>query len=225
MKTWLIESLQNALSIWSWVQEIIVGTVAASPQSVRSGAIWGIVELIYGALQAIGYALVVLFFTVGVIRTCGSFSEVKRPEHALKLFVRFAIARGVVAYGKEILLAFISIMQGMIVTIFNSTGMTFGEALEVPEEVINAVQASGMSDNIPLLIVTLIGCLLMWVAAFIMIMSCYGRFIKIFMYAAIAPIPLSTFAGEPTQNIGKGFLKSFAGVCMEGVIIVLFLRS
>ena len=51
---------------------------------------------IHGALQAIGYALLVLFFVVGVVKTCGSFTEVKRPEHALKIFIRFAIAKGVV---------------------------------------------------------------------------------------------------------------------------------
>ena len=40
-------------------------------------------------------------------------------------------------------------------------------------------------------------------------------------FAAIAPIPLSTFAGEPTQSIGKSFLKSYASVCLEGAVIVL----
>ena len=37
----------------------------------------------------------------------------------------------------------------------------------------------------------------------------------------IAPIPLSTFAGQPTQSIGISFLKSYAAVCLEGAIIVL----
>ena len=41
------------------------------------------------------------------------------------------------------------------------------------------------------------------------------------LYTAIAPIPLSSFAGEPTQNIGKSFLKSYASVLLEGAIIVL----
>ena len=54
-----------------------------------------------------------------------------------------------------------------------------------------------------------------------MILTVYGRFFKLYMYTAIAPIPLSTFAGEPTQNIGKSFLKSYAAVCLEGVIIVI----
>ena len=54
-----------------------------------------------------------------------------------------------------------------------------------------------------------------------MIMTVYGRFFKLYLYTAIAPVPLSAFAGEPTQNIGKSFLKSYASVCLEGAIIVL----
>lgn len=42
-----------------------------------------------------------------------------------------------------------------------------------------------------------------------------------YLYTAIAPIPLSTFAGEPSQNVGKSFIKSYAAVCLEGAVIVL----
>ena len=41
------------------------------------------------------------------------------------------------------------------------------------------------------------------------------------LYTAIAPIPMSTFAGETTSNVGKNFLRSYAGVCLEGAIIAL----
>ena len=54
-----------------------------------------------------------------------------------------------------------------------------------------------------------------------MIMSVYGRFFKLYLYTAIAPVPLSTFAGEPSQNVGKSFIKSYCAVCLEGAIIVL----
>ena len=57
--------------------------------------------------------------------------------------------------------------------------------------------------------------------SFIIILTVYGRFFKLYMYTAISPVPLSTFAGEPTQNVGKSFLKSYAAVCLEGAIIVL----
>ena len=76
-------------------------------------------------------------------------------------------------------------------------------------------------ESIPLWAVTLIGSLFITVLAFIMILTVYGRFFKLYLYAAIAPIPLATFAGEPTQHIGIAFLKSYAAVCLEGLIIIL----
>ena len=62
--------------------------------------------------------------------------------------------------------------------------------------------------------VSLIGSLFIIVLSFIMIMSVYGRYF-------IAPVPLSSFAGEPTSSIGKAFLRSYAAVCLEGAVIVL----
>ena len=77
---------------------------------------------IHSALQAIGYGLLVLFFAVGVMKTCGSFVEVKKPEHALKLFIRFALAKGAVTYGLELMLAVFSLVQGMVSTIITQSG-------------------------------------------------------------------------------------------------------
>lgn len=44
---------------------------------------------------------------------------------------------------------------------------------------------------------------------------------KLYIYTAIAPVPLSAFAGEPSQSVGKSFIKSYAAVCLEGAVIVL----
>ena len=77
--------------------------------------------------------------------------------------------------------------------------------------------------QIPLWAVTLIGGLFITVLSFIMIMTVYGRFFTLYLYTAIAPVPLSTFGGEPSQNVGKSFLKSYAVVCLEGAILVLAL--
>ena len=91
----------------------------------------------------------------------------------------------------------------------------------LPTEIVTAVEDCGFFESIPLWAVTLIGGLFIWVLSFVMILSVYGRFFKMFMYTAIAPIPLSSFAGEPSQNIGRSFLKSYAAVCLEGAIVVL----
>ena len=60
-----------------------------------------------------------MFFVVGVVKTCGSFTEVKKPEHALKLFIRFALAKGVVTYGLELMMALFQIVQGIVSTIMD----------------------------------------------------------------------------------------------------------
>lgn len=91
----------------------------------------------------------------------------------------------------------------------------------LPQDLIDAINQVGFWDSIPLWAVTLIGGLLITVLSFVMILTVYGRMLSLWMYAAIAPIPLSSFAGEPTSNVGKNFLRSYAGVCLQGVVIAL----
>ena len=217
----MVQNLQNALDTWNSKLAEIWQIITQSPENFKVGDIWNVIVSIHGALQAIGYALLVLFFVVGVVKTCGSFTEVKKPEHALKLFIRFALAKGVVTYGLELMMALFRIVQGVVSTIMDAAGFGSAQETVLPQEIITAVEDCGFFESIPLWAVTLIGGLFVTVLSFIMIMSVYGRFFRLYLYTAIAPIPLSTFAGEPTQNVGKSFLKSYAAVCLEGAIIVL----
>lgn len=123
---WVVQNLENALEVWNDKLSEIWMLITQSPQTFKGGSIWNVITNVHGALQAIGLALLVLFFVIGVMKTCGSFAELKRPEHAIKLFVRFAIAKGVVTYGMNLMLAFLEIIQGVISTIMNSAG--FGSA-------------------------------------------------------------------------------------------------
>lgn len=218
---WVVQNLQNALDTWNSKLAEIWQILTQSPETFKGGGIWRVIVQIHGALQAIGYALLVLFFVVGVVKTCGSFTEVKRPEHALKIFIRFAIAKGVVTYGLELMMALFNIIQGVTSTIMQTAGFGSTEDTVLPDEIIEAVEDCGFFESIPLWAVTLIGGLFITVLSFIMIMSVYGRFFRLYLYTAIAPIPLSSFAGEPSQNIGRSFLKSYAAACLEGAIVVL----
>lgn len=218
---WVIDNLNNALQTWNNKLAEIWQIVTQSPTDFKGGGIWNVIVNIHGALQAIGLALLVLFFVIGVVKTCGSFAEVKKPEHALKLFIRFALAKGVVTYGLELMMALFNIVQGIISTIMNSAGFGTTTNTVLPNEIVQAVKDCGFLDSIPLWAVTLIGGLFITVLSFIMILSVYGRFFKLYLYTAIAPVPLASFAGEPSQSIGKAFLKGYAAVCLEGAIIVL----
>ena len=218
---WVVQNLQNALDTWNSKLGEIWQLVTQTPETFKGGSIWNVILNIHGAVQAIGLALLVLFFVVGVMKTCGSITEVKKPEHALKLFIRFAIAKIVVTYGLDLMLSLFKIVQGVISTIIQASGLGGATSTTLPQEIITAVEKCGFFESIPLWAVTLIGGLFITVLSFIMIMTVYGRFFKLYLYTAIAPIPLSTFAGEPTQSVGKSFIKSYCAVCLEGAIIVL----
>ena len=218
---WVVQNLESALTTWNGKLSEIWTLITQSPQDFKGGAIWDVVLTIHGTLQAIGYGLLVLFFVMGVMKTCGSFAELKRPEQALKVFVRFAVAKGIITYGLELMNALLSIIQGVVSSIMRSGGFGAPQETVLPQEIITAVEEAGFFESIPLWAVTLIGGLFIWVLSFMMILTVYGRFFKLFMYTAIAPIPLAAFAGEPSQSIGISFLKSYAAVCLEGAIIVL----
>ena len=218
---WVVQNLENALNSWNEKMSEIWQLVTQSPEDFKGGSIWSVIVNIHGAVKAIGLALLVLFFVVGVMKTCGSFAELKKPEHAVKLFVRFAIAKGVVTYGLELMMALFKIVQGLISTIMNASGLGTADQTVLPAEMVTAIENCGFFESVPLWAVTLIGSLVITVLSFIMIMSVYGRFFKLYLYTALAPVPLSTFAGEPTQNVGKSFIKSYAAVCLEGAVIIL----
>ena len=217
----IIDNLTSALNTWNAKLAEIWLLLTESPETFKGGDIWQIIIKIHGALQAIGLALLVLFFLWGMIRTCTSWQDIKRPEQAFKLFLRFIIARALVMYGMELMTSIFKIVQGIIQAITESVGLGIAQETVVPQEIIDAVSNTGFLESIPLWAVTLLGSIFITILSFVMILTVYGRFFKLYMYTAISPIPLAAAAGESTQSTAFTFIKSYAGVCLEGAIIVL----
>ena len=218
---WIIDNLNNALNTWNVKLVEIWQLLKQSPTEFKGGAVWNVIVNIHGAVQAIGLGLLVLFFVIGVMKTFGSFAEMKRPEVAVKVFIRFILAKAAITYGLELMMSLFRIVQGLMSTILGASGITNGAPSVLPQSIIDAINKTGFFESIPLWAVTLLGGLFIIVLSFIMIMSVYGRFFKLYLYTAIAPVPLSAFAGEPSQSVGISFIKSYCAVCLEGAIIVL----
>lgn len=216
-----MQNLNSALETWGEKLGEIWTLLTQNPETFKGGQVWSVMTNINDALKAIGYGLLVLFFAAGIVKTCGSFADMKKPEHVVKAFIRFALAKGTVMYGMELMTAVFSIIQGIVSTIMSKSGMAGGAVTELPAELVEKIESVGMMESIPLWIVTLLGSLLITVLSFIMIMSVYGRMFKLYLYTALAPIPIAAFAGEPSQSVGKNFIRSYAGVCLEGAVIAL----
>ncbi len=172
-------------------------------------------------MQGVGYGLLVLFFAMGVFQSAASFREIQRPEYALRHFIRFAAAKVAVGYSLDIMLAVFNICGGIVSTVMSDLGGMVEAGASLPDGLVTAIEEIGFLQSIPLWLVSFLASLVITVLSFILILTIYGRFFRLFMYTALAPLPLASFAGEGTAASGKAFLKSYIGVCMEGAVIVL----
>ena len=218
---WIVDNLNSALGTWNGKLAEIWTLVSTTPENFKGGTVWTVIQNINGALQAIGCALLVLFFVMGVVKTCGSFTELKKPEMVFKCFIRFVLAQAAVTHGMELMSALFKIAQGMISTIMTSSGLSALTASTLPSEMVTIIENVGFLESIPLWAITLLGSLFIWVLSLVMILTVYSRFFKLYMATAIAPIPMASFAGQPSSSIGIAFLKSYAAICLEGCVIVL----
>ena len=177
---WIVDNLNSALGTWNSKLEEIWQLLSTSPEDFKGGGVWDVIQNIHSALQAVGYALLVLFFVMGVVRTCGSFAELRKPEMAFKCFVRFVLAQGAVTYGMELMTALFRVAQGMVNTIISSSGLTGAAATALPDEMVAVIEDVGFLESIPLWAVTLLGSLFIWVMSLVMILTVYSRFFKLF---------------------------------------------
>ena len=218
---WIVENLTNAFGVWNSKMTEMWSLLTESPQTFKGGTIWQTIVTINGGMQAIGYGLLVLFFAIGIFRSASGFRDFQRPEHLLRHFIYFVLAKLGITYGMDLLVDVFDVCSGIVATAAGSVGGLTGASVALPQEIADAIGDVGFLASIPLWLVTLLGSLMITVLAFIMILTVYSRMFKLYMYTAIAPIPMSSFAGEPTSNVGKNFLRSYAGVCLEGAIIAL----
>ena len=218
---WIVDNLNSALGTWNGKLAEIWQLLSTTPEEFKGGGVWTVIQGINGALQAIGCALLVLFFVMGIVKTCSSFTELKKPEMVFKCFIRFVLAQAAVTHGMELMTALFKVAQGMISTIMTASGMSALTDTTLPSEMVTIIEDVGFLESIPLWAITLLGSLFIWVLSLIMILTVYSRFFKLYLATAIAPIPMASFAGQPSSSIGVAFLKSYAAICLEGCIIVL----
>lgn len=218
---WIIDLLESALQIWAQKLSEIWMLLTQSPQDFHGGSIWETISDISTILTGIGYGLLILFFAMGIFSSAASFREMQRPEFALRFFIRFAAAKITVGYAMDIMLAIFHIVAGVVNTAMSSIAGGVSVSTQLPAQIVTAIEDLSFLESIPLWLVSLLGTLLVTVLSFVLILTVYGRFFRLYIYTAVAPLPMASFAGEGTSQHGKAFLKSYVGVCMEGVVIVL----
>lgn len=215
----LYNALTTALNQWNSKIDDIISLLTKTPEQFKP-EVWTVIQNVFGSMQAVGYALLILFFSIGIVKTAGSLTDLKRPEVAIKMFIRFLLTKLAMDNLMTGMNKCIDIGKSLILTINERAGIQITN-LSVPDSVKTAIKDLKWTNGLFMAIVALLGALVIMVLSIVVVLTVYGRFFKIFLYTAVSPLPISSFAGAPTAQVGKSFIKAYAGVVLEGVIIVL----
>ncbi|NLD19145.1 MAG: hypothetical protein GX663_02720 [Clostridiales bacterium] len=215
--------LEHAVNMFNKYMADTWSMLTMGLEDFMGGAVWGVMQAINNGLKAGGLALLVVFTFMGIIKSTVSLAELKRPEAAVRVMVRFIFAKALITYGTDFMLYIFNIIQAAVLQIRRYAG-GFNKAA-VPKEISKALdEPSAIFDPVISILMGaagLISWLVIVVVSIVILISVYGRFFRLYMYTAISPLMLSSLGGEPTQSIGIGFLKNYAAVCLEGVVITI----
>ena len=100
---WIIDNLNYAFGVWNDKLTEMWSLLSQSPQAFKGGTIWQTIQTVNGATQGIGYGLLVLFLAIGIFRSSASFRDFQRPEHVLRHFIYFVMAKLAVTYGIDLM--------------------------------------------------------------------------------------------------------------------------
>lgn len=220
--------LKGVLAIFNKLMEQVVDILTTGPDAF-SDSLCNMTESVSNGFQAIGSTLVILFFFMNIISTYSSMTEMKRPEIIFKELFRLVICNLVVVNAFPLIMKITTAGNSIILSGYNTawyfTGVFAGFNMDSSLEQALAEQDFGILNlgiaQIVTLLISNVLLLVIAIAAIYILVIAYGRIFKCYMYMAIAPLPLSTFACRNTSEVGKHFLKSYCGVMLQGLILVL----
>lgn len=217
-----IDQLQSGIDRWNETFSDILEIITKSPDHLYP-TVWSAMQTINGYLSAIGASLILIFFYIGLTKNTLHFENLRRPEVFFGYFIRIALAEGVVSYGSKLLLTILQIFQGCISAIVNmeSISENSGKWAAVPDEITALTNEAGTIAGIGIFAICAIGSILIWALGIVMLLIVYLRFFKIYIYAAVSPIPLSTIAGETTSRIARSFIMNYIAICFQGIVIAI----
>lgn len=230
MMNFVLPMLQWAIGIWNSAMSDIKVNLTTTPAAFHGGGPWEVAANINTAIQGIAYGMMLLFFLMSFLKYTNDFRELSFQQ-IFGWIVRFLLVKFMIDYCIAILTFFINIALGVNDIVFTVAGFNGLDTASVPADVIQAFTAASEGNILQVIIADFqqiglgffaaIGALIIFVAGAVMVIVVFLRFFKLFIYTALAPIPLAFFGSQETSQTGKQFLKSYFAVCLEVCVIAV----
>lgn len=220
---WILSTLQASIAFFdAWMSQLYE-VLMLDPISYQNGTIWRTVSKIYDALMGPAVSILIIGFYIALIHDSGEFIKTRHFGSVVWTFILLCITASLLQGGKYILLLVFWCFKEILQTVTGPSGTNFLDLswVELPRQVKLATSGLGATKATLFFIVVLMFALVIMVCSFTIIMVVYGRLFNIYLHIAVAPLALACGAAGPLRGTFVSYLKSFVGVCLQGVVIVI----
>lgn len=220
---WILSTLQASIDFFNAWMTSLYDVLMLDPISYQNGAIWTTVSKIYDALMGPAVSILIIGFYIALIHDSGEFIKTRHAGSIVWTFILLCCTASLLQGGKYILLLIFWCFKEILQAVTGPDGMNFLDLswVELPKQVKLATSGLGATKATLFFIVVLIFALVIMVCSFTIIMVVYGRLFNIYLHLAVAPLALACGAAGPLRSTFVSYLKSFVGVCLQGVVIVI----
>ena len=186
-------------------------------------------DIVHGCWEAailpIGCGILGFVFTVQLIKVSQRMdgnASMPGVKEVVFLVVFFAVFLFLIQNSFEVMRAIYEVTRLALSRVAGLFGT--GSALDM-----SAVSITTADDDVAALLAMLVVALVSWlvviVAYVVALVVSWARAIQIYVMAAFSPIPLALMSLDETRQMGVGYLKNFAAVCLAGIVILVLLVS
>ena len=236
VNSWLCGVLRDTCN-WIFSSQVDVlksigadGVLSASfDQMLGSAGTVTMRDVVHGVWEAailpIGCGVLSLAFTLQLIRISQRMdgnASMPGVREVVFLLVFYAVFLFVLQHSFELMQGVYEVSRLAVSRVSDLFGT--GSALDL-----QTVSITTTDDDVAALLGMLVVALVSWVvviAAYVVaLVVSWARALQIYIMAAFSPIPLALLSEDETRQMGVGYLRNFASVCLAGVVILVLLVS
>lgn len=200
-------------------QESIEIAVEILGQDLKSNVnMWGMVGTMHGIIKPVCYIIMVVFFLIEFIKMTMKMDMIKW-ENIFKMMMKFVIVKAFVDYGPDLMDLIYSTVAEWT-TAYGDTTYDSAMFTGIMEKMNEKLGDLGFWEILGMIATCILHMLVINICAFIVKVIAYGRLIEIYILLACMPIPFAFVLDEHSQ-ITKKYILNFAGVCLQGLLMVL----
>lgn len=185
-----------------------------------NAAMWKMVADVQEIVRPICYTIITIFFLIEFLKMSMKIDMLKW-EFLFRVMTKFVIAKACIDFGPNLMEAIYSTVAEWITTYGNSA-YDPDFLNDIADGINTALNSMGFWATVGFAITSIVPALVLAACSFIVKVIAFGRLIEIYVLLAMMPVPFAfLLESEGGGNITKKYILNFAGVCLQGFLIVI----